>query len=182
MQDPVVSIAKVDRETEHDDLIITLRFVDPSRQVSEILGIPVVNARRDPCRVYNIGERDDTYKTDTLEEKYGVSRYVTMSIGLFLTSEMTNIKLYTWTPRCRCVVITMKSKRTLEDFIAIANDKKMHTHLRLKKVENGYEVVNIGNEMMDKVYDEEHFAIGKIFKNTEIQINARTGELELQSE
>ena len=181
MQERVISIKGVNKDQEHGDLIITLRITDPDSDVTEILGIPVVNPDRVVCRSFNIEESEDVFRNHKQQQKYSVSRNLDNSIGLLWTEQMTNRKLYTWFPRGRCVVITMRDKRTHNEYIAVADATSMHKHIQLQTVETGYKVLHF-NDGLDMVYTESAFQKGHVYEKSQIQINARSGELELQSE
>lgn len=177
MENPVVSVVRVDREPGHNDLRITLRFAKPSSEVREIFGISVVDAQRAPCRVFNIDPSEDIF-ADGNRQKYGLYYYMERTLLGYSLSTKTNIKLYTWTPREPCFVITMTDARTNKDYIIVADNESWHKHIYLEIVAGGYKVCNFNDSRGKQVYSLDNFTRGDIVTSDEIQINAHTGTLE----
>ena len=177
MENPVVSVVKVDREPKHNDLTITLRFADQSTEVREILGIRVESYNRLPCLSFNIGDEENIFKDDTTREKYHVSVELARTIGYY-DSDKTDRKMYNWYPQGNCVVITMRSSRNHEQFIAVGDYTSDLKIMYLKKVSGGYEVCDFNESLGAPVYSNSQFTKGEFLPNNSIQINARTGTLE----
>ena len=179
MENPVVSVVKVDRESRHNDLTITLRFADQSTEVREILGIRVENYNRLPCLSFNIGDEENIFADDKTREKYHVSVELSRTIGAFLYDRYkTDRKMYNWYPQGNCVVITMRNSRNHEEFIAVGDYTSDLKIMYLKKVIGGYEVCDFNESLRAPVYSASQFTKGEILPTHSIQINARTGTLE----